>query len=500
MEENTKIIFTKNLNKLNFNSIITIPIDSNVNIKNVLNVNAYIHDQKVECGNGKALITGKISVKVLYIDTDNISNTVCDTQNFSETYLDNSITSDTYLNIYDSTITNSILSTDANLKLNCEINITPIAYLNLNLSNNFKHNETLITKKNEIQTSCISNIVNTKFEYVSNIETKYNISRILCINSCFVPEKITAQDGYAVVEGRISNCILFECLNNNDSQIKMINESSSLKCDIEISGLTKENSLDLSFVLDKSFEDVKTEIEDDSQIVTIKHKICVSGVSLTPVKIEIVDDVFSVENSIETNLIKREFSKNSEKFSLSETISNETTLENNEPAIDEVLANLNISPEITNTYIKNNTIHIEGIVCSNLTYIDENKEIKHKELESPFIVDTKIPAESLGSYHHSISVLDSKIKIKRGTIIESEYSLFINLILYEKESYDMVDGLTIGKPLDFSKYDFQIFIGKPNETLWDLCKRIKISPNNIHQYNKDLPLVLNGGEKIIIKR
>ena len=81
-----------------------------------------------------------------------------------------------------------------------------------------------------------------------------------------------------------------------------------------------------------------------------------------------------------------------------------------------------------------------------------------------------------------------------------EYSLFANLSIYEKCEQEMVDNLTIGKQLDFSKYDFQIFIAKQNESIWDLCKRIKISPNDIYKYNKELPLVMQGGEKIVIKR
>ena len=96
--------------------------------------------------------------------------------------------------------------------------------------------------------------------------------------------------------------------------------------------------------------------------------------------------------------------------------------------------------------------------------------------------------------------MDSKTKVKRGTIVEVEHSLFITLAIYEKETHDIVDGFTIGKQLDFSKYDFQIFIAKPNESMWELCKRIKISPDEIHKYNKDLPMIMEGGERIVIKR
>lgn len=64
----------------------------------------------------------------------------------------------------------------------------------------------------------------------------------------------------------------------------------------------------------------------------------------------------------------------------------------------------------------------------------------------------------------------------------------------------MVDNLSIGKALDFGMFDYQIFIAKPDETMWDLCKRIKINPDEIGKYNPNLPLVMTGGEKVIVKR
>lgn len=503
MEENAraiKIAFTKNLNKLNFNTTINIPIDSNVNIKTILDVNSYLFDQKVECGNGKAVVSGKIGMKVLYIDTDNITNTITDQQSFNETFLDSTITSDSYLNICNSTIVNHILSSDSNLKINCDINISPILYLNLGLNNNVSSNELLISKKNEVKTNTISNFVDSKFDYTTNLETKNNISKILCSNSYFSAEKVTAYDGYAVVEGKIINSVVYETQNNDETLINEIKETSNLKCDVEINGLNKDDILDVSFCLDKSHESISTEIEEENNIITLKHEIKVCGVALKNISIEVTDDIFSTDNEIETTLTQREYTKTVCSHSVSEIISNELSLQDDETAIEEVIANLNFVPEITNTYLKDETIFVEGVISSNLAYIDENKEYKQKQVEIPFSINTKINATSLGCVHNDIFIIDNRTKIKRGTIIELEYSVFINLTLYEKESHEMVDSFTIGKPLDFSKYDFQIFLAKPNETLWELCKRIKISPDDIHKYNRDLPLIMEGGEKVIIKR
>ena len=500
MEENVKVTHAKNMNKFNFNLTLSMPVDTNVNIKKILDVNSYMFDQKVECGNGKAILSGKVGVKVLYLDTDNMTNTLSDTTSFSETYLDNSITSDTYINISDLTIVNHILSTDGNLKINCEINISPVVYMNLALSNDIQTSDMLISKKSQISSNSISQFVNTKFEHTVTLETKDTINKVLSSNCYFIPEKTSAENGYAVVEGKMVSCVIYEPSNNEDTLIKEMKEVSSVKCDVEIDGLNKENSLDLSFYLDKSAEEISTELEDDLSVVTIKNLIRVCGAVLKIVTIDVIDDLYSTENEIEATLTNREFTKKAESYSVSETISNEISLSSEEPAIDEVIANLNQNTDITNTYIKDNTIFLEGIVSSNLVFIDENKELKNKQLEVPFVINTKISSVSLSCVHSHVSIVDSKIKVKRGTNIEVEYTLFINMLVYEKETHEMVDNYKIGKQLDFSKYDFQIFIAKPNETTWDLCKRIKISPNELQNYNKDLPLIMEGGEKIIIKR
>ena len=158
------------------------------------------------------------------------------------------------------------------------------------------------------------------------------------------------------------------------------------------------------------------------------------GSILKPITMEIVDDVFSTMNEIETNLVKREFVNNVSTHSFSEIISNELSLNDTETAIDEVVSNLNINSDSTNYYVKSGVLFVEGIVSSNLTYIDENKEIKTKQIQVPFVLNTKIATNNPSCINIQTSVLDTKLKIKRGTIIEIEYSLHLIVGIYEKET------------------------------------------------------------------
>ncbi len=502
MENNDtiKITYAKNLNKINFSSILSVPIDANVNIKTVLDVCSYIYDEKVECGSGKAIVSGKIGVKVLYIDMDNITNTITDTQNFSESFVDSSISSDSFINCANTNILSSVLSSDSTLKINCDISCEPVLYLNLALPNNLNSIENMIVKKSEIETCSIANTVNTNFEYTVNLDSKDKIAKILSYNAHFAPVSVTPYDEYAVVEGKLYSRLMFEYNKDGETEIKELCEIFVVKNEVQIPGLNRENSLDLAFKLDCSKEIISTEIEDDNSVISVQHTINVCGVSMKNISIDVVDDLYSTDNEIQLNMINREYNKTLTCDRVEDTVSGEIALQAEESAIDLVLANLNIKPEITNTYIKDECLYVEGLISSNVIYIDENKETKCRATEIPFVINTKIKLERLDCYRSCISITDCRVKAKRGTILELEYAVSVMIYTYQKESREIIDNISIGKAIDFSQYDYQIYLGKPNESMWELCKRIKCSPEDVARYNKNLPLVMEGGEKVIIKR
>ena len=58
--DSVKIMYARNLNKLSCNIPLSIAVDNNANIKTILDINSYVYDEKVECGNGKAIVSGRV--------------------------------------------------------------------------------------------------------------------------------------------------------------------------------------------------------------------------------------------------------------------------------------------------------------------------------------------------------------------------------------------------------------------------------------------------------
>ncbi len=495
-----KIAYTKNLTRQNFNILINTPVDSNANIKTIININSYIYDKKIETTSNKAIVSGKIGIKVLYIDTDNIFNTLTDTQSFSETITDPSITSDSYINLTNENLICEVLSFDGILKLNCSMSFNPILYINISVPSLDNNYETLITKKCSVQTTIVKNNIDTSFEYTCNLETKHNISKILCYRAHFVPKESIACEDSIIVGGDIHSSLLYETEEDGQPVLKEICATNMIKTDFPIKNMTSDQVLDLIYCVDQSRCEISTEIEDENSVISINHTIRVCGVSMQNITLELVDDMYSCNNEISLNFSEREFNNGLVFDSCENYILGEMSLSEKDSAIDKIVSNSNVNSEIVNSYLKDDSVVIEGIITSQLIFIDENHEYQLKNIEIPFILDTKFNKESFECNKVDMKILDCKSKVKRGTIVEFEYSVLIHLTNYSTNKIKFVDNFTIGKSLDFSKYDYQIYLAHPNESLWELSKRICITPDQLCIYNKNLPSVMTGNEKVIVKR
>ena len=500
MEENltTKTCLTKNLGKTLINQTVNLQVDSNANIKTVLDVESFLYDIKVESLSGKANFNARLGVKVLYIDTDNITNTLSDNVAVSEVFDDASILTGAFINAFNYSTVNNVNVADGSLKIACEISVLPVLYLNLPITNSSLGFENLIVKKNEIITQTVSGVIASSFDYSVNFETKEDVSKILMYNCNFACENVRAEQGRAVVEGKIYSTLVFESA-GEESEIKELNDVFSLKTAIDLP-VDVDDVLDVVVGIDHSRENISTDSDAEGNVVSVGHKIMVQGVSLKNVKVDLVDDLYSVENEVELNRSKREYCTAADCFRLDENVGGEIAIEEDESAVDKIVSNLCITPEITNTYIKDGQIVFEGLISSGIVYLDENREYKQKRAEIPFIVASKIKADKLDCVRTDISVYDCRLKAKRGTIIEVDYQVKICVCIFEKDSKEILDNYLIGKPLDFGGYDYQIFVARSGESVWDLSKRIKVSPEDLVMNNPALPSVMEGGEKVIIKR
>lgn len=502
MEENNKIKVAHiiNLPSINIKSKLNINIDSNTHIKQVLNIETCLIDSQIEPMLGKAIVKGSIGIKVIYIDTDNMYNTLSDTLNFSETINSENITTDCEININNSQFISEFDHDDKTLRINIDGNIECFCNLNSNLAPFNQSSENLISKKSIFQACCCVQKINKTTSYDFDFKLGAKINKMLSCDSKIIIEETKCYDGYILIIGQIINTIIYEIDNEHINSVKISTNSTPFKCEVEATGCDNECVGDMSAYINFNSTQITTDISDNNTQFNFEYCIVVNGYIYKTINIDVIDDLYSLDNDVELITSSYDICKKMPSFKSNENIDAEITLAD-ELNIDEILGMVNTNCSVTQYFVKDSFIVVEGVISGNLLYLDENHEVKHLSTQLPYSVNIKQDFNAeVCAIHLSVIALSCKCKIKRGNTLMVDYELCITGSTYTKTAVNLIDNIKYGKVFNYGDIAFQIYLARANETCWDLCKRLHITQEKLMEYNKENPTTYLGGEKIIVYR
>lgn len=501
MEENNyKYANTLNLPTLNFKSQTKLNIDSNASIKQVLNIETCLLDTQIEPMSNKALVKGSIGIKVMYVDMDNMFNTLSDTITFSENIINDNITSNSQIAISNNQFISEFENDDKSIHINVDGTIDCVCNTNNSLNLFNPSSENLICKKSIMQTCyCVEKInKNTSFNFDFKLETPIN--KILSYDSKVVIDDANCYDGYVLINGQILNTIIYESNNNGYNSIKVFNNSTPFKSEVEASACNNDCFADMSAYINLNSTQITTDINETQTCFNMEYCIVTNGYIYKNINIDIIEDAYSLNNFVE--LVSNDY-KLCNKMPYLKSIENvdtEITLAD-ELNVDEILGIVNTSATITQHTIKENALTIEGVISGNLLYLDETREIKHLPTQVPYSISIKQEFENdITSLHLNIVPMGCKCKIKRGNTLMLDYELSVAGSIYTTNNVKLIDNIKLGKSVDYGNVAFQIYIAHTGETDWDLCKRLHITKEQLMNFNTELPSVFTGGEKVVVYR
>ena len=502
MEENNEVTvaYATNLPALNVKSQLNINIDSNTNVKQVLNVETCLIESKIEPMTNKALVKGVIGIKVVYVDTDNMYSSVSDTISFTETLSSELISANCEIYINNSQF---IAECDTDSKT---LRVSVDGYIELfcNTNNKLKlfnsSTESLITKKSTLSSDYCAQIINKEVNYSSDFILDSRVNKILSYDGKVVVDDTQCYDGYAVTNGQIINTIVYEVENDNGNLIRIFNNSINFKCEIEANNCDNHCVADLSLYINPNSTQISTEINENSTKLSFDYSIIACGSVYKNVSFDVVEDMYSLDNFVEPISNNYSLCKKSPYIKVNENIDTEIIL-SDELSVDEILGMVNTNSSIVKYSVNDDAVVVEGVVSGNLLYLDENKEIKHLPTQLPYSINIKCDLkDKVCGMHFAVIPVVCKCKIKRGNTLIVDCELCVSGNVYTNKDVQLIDSMKIGSTINYGDIAFQVYIAKPNETSWDLCKRLHITPEQLACYNKDCPTSYVGGEKVLVYR
>ena len=465
-------------------------------IGKILSVGIKATDENYETLNGVLNYSGNIDLKLVFLTTDGEINSSCHTCNFSSKFESDEITTGTEAVINVNIIDYSIESISGD-SLRIVVNLSQNAVISQEkeIDSVLCNDEDVCSCNEEIE---IVKLLASKKDtfYVESETMVKNIKKILCVESQVILKNAESGVNFVAVQGEVVNKILY--LTDEDKfESFYINEA--FKEEIEVENAAREN---LSEVYLKIKEDgVSTQIENDEQ----GQKVCVKVPVMACIYVyqnevlSVVKDLYSTKNEI--NIVTESFQNTvvCPSFSIEEKIEGSLTLDDEALRVDKVLFYCGNGVNLTNVYVQDDKVFVEGIAKTNVVYLnDETNSLNSVQVDVPFSFNDKIECDECENLIANAVVTDVDVVVKKGRDLYYDAKVKVNLSCSQNKISAIISQASVNELLPERDYAMEVLFAQKEQNAWDIAKTAHVTVEQILAQNPELVFPLEEDANVIL--
>jgi hypothetical protein len=463
--------------------------DIKPDILSVSNVDADVFLTKKEVSDGKILIEGVIDATAMYVAEDqSCSNkSLNNIFSFSEVIEIENLTSESIVNV--ETTKESIEYKVINgRKLTVRISIT----LNVEVRNCCEYtiakdvvdDRTVEIQREEIEVQSLldSQIQNIELNEIINLpEENKSIAEILKANLDI--KNVDYKTSYNKILAKADAVVKIIYVSDSEIPTLEIFEAS-----VPVMGYINSDNLDektkielqfniKSFALRPIYQDLK------SRSFSIESEIEVRADVYQSKKIEIISDIYDPDATL--NLQTQDINVTNKLIDVNENIEIIQSLMI--PELENIkILSINVDPIITNKNVLEGKIAIEGNGEFTILYYNEQKRIiESKKLDLPYQQVLKIP-ELKSNMEANILLSVRELEYRKVDSNELQIKVIFDVKVIADET-KLIQGITkidVYEISDEKRPSVIVYYVKPNDTLWNIAKKYRITIRELKEYNE----------------
>jgi hypothetical protein len=226
--------------------------------------------------------------------------------------------------------------------------------------------------------------------------------------------------------------------------------------------------------------------------ILFTYTLCADCFLYTKENIKVARDAFSTE--VETTV---EQQKDGGRY-----------LTNTLRVVERVSGNALLSPAVEGEYALKGVVlpraevackkgEIEGAVFAEVLLALADGGYKSATLSLPFAFSVETDGEETET---DCIVCGLNLRRKKDGTTEAEATLKIVVRTYENKAWRYIGGLTVGAPYPKEEFAFSVYATTEGESLWQVAKRLRQTPEELKKNNPDLDFPARVGQRIYVYR
>lgn len=353
-------------------------------------------------------------------------------------------------------------------------------------------------KKDLITFSTFASVAKSKFDEVHDLEIKDGVSKILAVCPNVYLNSVETNERFLTVNGTLNIFVTYLTDNN------MV-RTAQAKYDI-VQEVAQDDITTDSFVqsmLGVAYNDMRvtTSIDTDLAVVNISLPLMYTGVVFNKNTIEIVTDLFSTTHYTNINVNSMTSLVEYGAVSFDDKIGGSVTIQDNAPFIDEALGACCGNIVLANANILDGNLIIEGVATVTTLYLNkETNGVYSVDVEMPFMISNPVDYPNSVVPIVQITLTDVNVRARRGKEIEVNACVEVYSNFYDSGKDAVITTVAEEDEIPEEECALSIYLAKEGDTIWEIAKDLKVSPELVAEQNPDIVEPITAGTRIVIYR
>ncbi len=447
---------------------------------------------KVQALSKQIKISGRVSLKLVYLDGEGKLSSFDYISDFSEDIANEAVIADMPCLVRASIVDSVSSIAGSEIKVQTVVELVPTV-VEINTVELLEDGEGALALREEQDYQKYLATVSEEFEVGEEYACGARVDDVLLYDAKVVVCNVDNCDDKLTVSGQLEVSVIYS------SEGVHATKNISLPFVQELA--TRGENLRACIVA--KIKDSRLVIEGDDSDNTLKMIICVTlqGFVMQSQRTSAIIDLYSPTNALEVSKESIRFDKQNGVMRFEERISGSVAVDSEDEGIKSVISSVVTQNTLSNLIAMQDCILAEGILNTCVIYVSESDVIKCIQVELPYSLqfdkEGVTPDDMLCG---NAIATDCSHKVKRDREVELTANIVLSVCSKTPVENTVIKSLEEGECLQANTSAISVYIPSKGESLWQVAKTLGMSIESIKEQNPTLSETMQGDERIVIYR
>ena len=358
-----------------------------------------------------------------------------------------------------------------------------------------KGGEGLNCKFSEKETAKSYGVCTGAYQAEEEFELTFNVAEVLSHRAEVCVTAVQCGVGTIICDGEI---YLTEILLQSGEKNDIIRENRVIpfRAEVECEDAMPQFSATCRAFVKSLKTDVTVDGEKNVSTVTAQVSVGLCGEAYSFAETSFVMDVFCSDCELKLSPEKAVFSAESEPSSSFIKLVGKAAVDS--PAGAKIAAVMGEKAEVASVLKTGDKVTVTGVMTFNVVFSGEETGVISRKAEIPFETNADYSGE--GKIKAYITPKSANARLISATETECEAEAVITLYSEREYVAEFISAVEEGEKKPEEAAAVSVYIPLAGEGLWELAKRLNVSPETLMATNGDLQFPLTGKERIAVYR